>query len=230
MRTKILDLLKSKSEKKYKDFSSKLLPKETKLLGVRIPIIKQLAKELIKNNLATEYLKIELDELIYLEEKMLYSLLVANILLDDNQRILKIKQYVPYIKNWSECDTFCASLKSIKENKKLYYQEFKEYLKTSSEYKIRFFYVISLNYFIEKAFLPQILNHIKTQRYYGFYDKMAVAWFLSIAYIKYPQKIEQYLKTTKLDKFVFQKTISKICDSYQVTKEAKAHIRTIAPK
>ncbi len=229
MHTKILKILQDKSEKEYKNFSLKLLPKETKLLGVRIPIIKQLSKQMIKDKQHLDYLNISLDRLVYQEEKMLYSLLIANTKLNDNQRIQKIKQYVPYIKNWSECDTFCSALKCVKENKEFYYQQFKEYLQSKLEYEIRFFYVIATNYFIEDNFLLQILNHIKSQSYYGFYDKMSVAWFLSIAYTKYPNKIEEYLKVTKLDKFIFQKTISKICDSLKVTKEAKAHMRTIAP-
>ncbi len=230
MRTKILKILQSKKEEEYKNFSLKLLPKETKLLGVRIPFLKKLSKTIIKDNQIQEYLNISLDELVYQEEKMLYSLLIANSRLDDNQRLLKIKQYVPYIKNWSECDTFCSSLKCIKEDKEFYYKSFKEYQKSKSEYEIRFFYVIALNYFIDEEFLPRILKHIKNQNYYGFYDKMAVAWFLSVAYTKYPSKIEEYLKTTKLEKFIFQKTISKICDSLKVTKEAKAKTRAIASR
>ena len=228
MRTKILKFLQSVKDEKYKNFSLKLLPKETKLLGVRIPLLRKLSKEMIKDNRAKFYLKTPIEKFQYQEEKMLYSLLIAEINQDIINKIKSIKKYVPYIQNWSECDTFCATLKCINKNKKRYYDEFINYTQSSLEYEIRFFYVLALNYFITPEYLPQILNLITTQRYVGYYDKMSVAWFLSTAYVKYPMDIENYLKTTKIDNFVFQKTISKILDSFKITKEAKAHIRTLA--
>ena len=228
MRINIYKTLQTLSEEKYKNFSLKLLPKDSKLLGVRIPIIKDIAKQLIKDNKANDYLEIPLDTLIYQEEKMLYSLLIAYSKITKNEKLKYIKKYVTYIVNWSECDTFCSALKDVKMNMKFFYDEFYFYHQSMSEYQIRFFYVIALNYFINEEYLPQILKIIKEQKYVGFYDKMAVAWFLAMAYIKYPSTIEEFLKNNKLDDFVFKKAISKICDSYQVKKEAKIHLRKLA--
>jgi hypothetical protein len=201
------------------------LPKDTKLLGVRIPNLKKLAKEMIKDERAELYLKVSPKEFIYQEEKMLYSLLVAGTNQIAEDKIIAIKTYVPFIQNWSECDTFCASLKCVNNDKKKYYDAFINYIQSDYEYEIRFFYVIALNYFLTDEFLPQILHHITKQKYVGFYDKMAVAWFLSIAYIKYPEEIEKYLKSTTIDTFVFQKTINKIYDSFKVTKASKEKIK-----
>ena len=78
--------------------------------------------------------------------------------------------------------------------------------------------------------LADMLDTIEKQQYVGYYDKMAVAWFLSIAYIKFPSQVEGFLLSTPIDTFVFSKTISKICDSYQVKKEAKIHLRKLASK
>ena len=225
MRTKILEILHTMKEEKYKNFSLKLLPKDTKLLGVRIPYLKKLAKEMVKDKRAELYLKVSPKEFIYQEEKMLYSLLISGTNQITQDKIIAIKKYVPFIKNWSECDTFCASLKCVNNDKKMYYDEFINYIQSEYEYEIRFFYVIALNYFLTDELLPQILHHIAQQKYVGFYDKMAVAWFLSIAYIKYPKKIEKYLQSTTIDTFVFQKTISKICDSFKVTKATKEKIK-----
>ncbi|MBR5154360.1 MAG: DNA alkylation repair protein [Alphaproteobacteria bacterium] len=221
MRTKILNTLQQQKEEEYKNFSLKLLPKDTKLLGVRIPIIKKLAKDMLKSNQGELYLSISLDEFVYQEEKMLYSLLIAYEKTALLTKINRIKKYVPYIKNWSECDTFCAALKDIKENQEDWYKEMLLYLDSSKEYEIRFFYVIALNYFISDTYLPRILEAIKTQKYFGFYDRMAVAWFLSMAFVKYENEIRHFLKNTSLDSLVYQKTISKIKDSYQIKQKAK---------
>jgi hypothetical protein len=50
---------------------------------------------------------------------------------------------------------------------------------------------------------------------------MAVAWFLSMAFVRYENEIRHFLKNTSLDSLVYQKTISKIKDSYQIKQKAK---------
>ena len=57
---------------------------------------------------------------------------------------------------------------------------------------------------------------------------MAVSWFLATAYNKYPKLIEDFLINENLDNFILKKSINKICDSYQVKKEAKIHLRKLA--
>ena len=230
MHTKVLEYLKSQQDEKYKIFTSKLLPKNVELLGVRIPVIRQYAKQLIKENLSNKYLEISLDKMQYQDELLLYSILLANKIKTSETKIEDIKKFVPYINSWAVCDIFCSELKEIKKDTNKYFESFSQYTQSQEEYQIRFFYVLALNYFINEEHLEQIFNMIKNQEYVGYYDKMAVAWFLSIAYIKYPEQVENFLFSTKLNEFVFNKTISKICDSFQVKKEAKIHLRKLASK
>ena len=56
---------------------------------------------------------------------------------------------------------------------------------------------------------------------------MANSWLISICYIKYPKETYKYLKKNKLDKFTQNKTISKICDSYRITKKQKEEIKKL---
>ncbi|MBO5284249.1 MAG: DNA alkylation repair protein, partial [Alphaproteobacteria bacterium] len=77
-------------------------------------------------------------------------------------------------------------------------------------------------------YLAKIFQHIKTQTYTGYYDKMAVAWLISIAYIKFLKETEAFLLNTPLDEFIFRKSISKICDSFRIKKETKVRLKTLA--
>ena len=77
MRTEVLKKLQEEAEEKYQKFSAKLLPPQIDLLGVRIPKLRQIAKEIAKAGKAEDYLKTPLTELKYQEEFMLYSLLIA---------------------------------------------------------------------------------------------------------------------------------------------------------
>ena len=228
MRTEVLKKLQEEAEKKYQKFSAKLLPPQIDLLGVRIPKLRQIAKEIAKVGKAEDYLKIPLTELKYQEEFMLYSLLIAQSKSPD--KIEQIKNFVPYINSWAVCDVFCSSIKDAKKQQQLYWETFRPLTQSHKEYEIRFFYVMALSYFINETYLQKIFSLIRAQKYVGFYDKMAVAWLLSMMYVKYPNETETFLQNTPLDKFVFQKSISKICDSFQVKKEAKIHLRTLASK
>lgn len=228
MRTKVLTKLQQEAEEKYQKFSAKLLPANIKLLGVRIPKLRQLAKQMLKENKAEEYLSLSVEELEYQEETMLYSLLLAQN--KDAHKIERIKNFVPHINSWAVCDIFCSCLKDAKKQQQIYWDSFKVYTQSSKEYEIRFFYVLALSYFINDEYLEKTFSLIQQQKYVGFYDKMAVAWLLSMMYVKYPENTEKFLLNTPLDEFVFRKSISKICDSYQVTKEAKIHLRTLASK
>jgi 3-methyladenine DNA glycosylase AlkD len=165
---------------------------------------------------------------VYQEELILHALVLAHAPISVVDKVELIKGFVPYINSWAVCDIFCADLKQTKSNLALFYKTFQNYTNSNYEYQIRFFYVLALNYFINEEMINDILNLISKQKYVGYYDKMAVAWFLSMAYIKFPQKIQKFISKTPLEKFVFSKTISKICDSHQVKKEAKLQLRNLA--
>lgn len=228
MRTEVLSWLKENAEEEYRQFSAKLLPSSIKLLGVRIPKIRKYAKSLIKEGRGDEYLNISPLEFKYQEELMLYALVLADIKQPIAEKIPQIKKFLPYIDSWAVCDIFCADLKEVKKSPQVFYEAFKSELASKKEYQIRFFYVLALNYFLIPEYIDKIFKHLTTQKYIGFYDKMAAAWLLSIAYIKFPQKTETFLFNTPLESFVFKKSISKICDSYRVTKEAKIQLRKLA--
>ena len=63
MRTEVLKKLQEEAEEKYQKFSAKLLPPQIDLLGVRIPKLRQIAKEIEKVGKAEDYLKTHFTEL-----------------------------------------------------------------------------------------------------------------------------------------------------------------------
>jgi len=67
-----------------------------------------------------------------------------------------------------------------------------------------------------------LIDKIEVDKYYV---NMAAAWLLAEMYIKYPNETLEYLKRSKVNNFTFNKTISKICDSYRVSKEEKERLK-----
>ena len=56
--------------------------------------------------------------------------------------------------------------------------------------------------------------------------KMAVAWTLSICYVKYPAKTRMLLEKNTMDDFTHNKTIQKIRESYRVSREEKEELKS----
>lgn len=213
-----IDYLKSLSDLKYKEFHSKLVNTKLEIIGIRVPIIRNIAKNISKTNVE-EYFK--LVENNYYEEVMIYGLVLANSDLLDKFFI----DFIDKIDNWALCDSFVSSLKII--NKKLgkYWIYTNSLIDYNNEFRTRIAIVIMLNYYLNDDYIDRVLyiiSNIKTDYYY---INMAISWLLSVAIIKYPDKVIGLFKQKKLSKFVQNKAISKIQDSYRIKKELKNKVK-----
>ncbi len=96
------------AENDYKKFSANLLPGVEHVLGVRLPQLRQIAKEVAQGNWQ-QYL---LEEPYYFEELMLQGMVIGAIKVEPKERLRYIAAFVPRINSWSVCDSFCSGLKS----------------------------------------------------------------------------------------------------------------------
>lgn len=209
---------------KYKEFHSNLCPNVDDIIGVRVPVLRQYAKELYKNNKLNE---IEIGNKYY-EELVIQGMLIGFQTKEPIEEVIKqIKEFVPKINSWAVCDIFCAGLKITRKYPKEIFSLIKEYLKSKKEYELRFSIVMLLDYYIKDEYIDemlQILNSVKTDKYYV---QMATAWAISICLIKYYEKTILFLKTCNLDKFTYNKAIQKAIESYRITDEQKENLRNM---
>lgn len=222
---KFVEYLISLENIKYKDFNSKLIPniKKEKIIGIKIPILRKIAKEILKTDFF-DFLKYIKNN--YFEETMIEGLIIANI---DNKEIFEkhVKSYINKIDNWATCDTFCNSIKIINKNKDYFFNFFKDFLNSNDEYTIRVALVVFLNYYIEEKYISEILSLIDNLKSEYYYVNMAVAWLISMMYVKYPKIILKYLKSNNLDDFVHNKSIQKIIESNRVSIDDKNNLRKL---
>ena len=221
IRERILEL----ADSKYKEFHSSLCPNTDNIIGVRIPVLRNLAKELLKEIDWQNYLENAWNE--YYEEIMLQGMIINLICKkkDINDVIKYIDNFIPKIDNWAVCDTFCAGLKITEENLEYMWNYIQRYIKSNKEFEIRFAIVMMLDYFIKEDYIDEVLkklNNIKNKEYYV---QMAIAWAVSIAFIKFPDKTMEFLENNILDDFTYNKSIQKIIESYRVDKEIKEKLR-----
>ncbi|WP_455539945.1 DNA alkylation repair protein [Terrisporobacter sp.] len=215
------------SDTKYRDFHKGLCPGVENILGVRLPLLRKIAKDLARCDYVN-YLNNK--DVKYYEETMIRGLIIGYINVDNNTRFDYIKNFIPYINNWAICDSFCNNLKFTKKNKNEVWNFLMPYISSSNEFELRFAVVMILNYFITEEYIDDVLNIFNNIHHEGYYVKMAVAWAISFAYIYFPDKTLDFLKNNNLDKFTYNKSLQKIIESNRVNKEDKDLIRSMKLK
>lgn len=225
MKQQIKQQIKSLQDTAYKEFHQNLCPTTSKeIIGVRIPILRNYAKDLLKQyDVQTLLSNIDNE---YYEEIMLQGMIIG-LSKEKNLKIIQqqITAFIPQIDNWAICDTFCAGLKITKKYKQEMWEFIQKYLTSQEEFEIRFGIVMILEYYIESEYLRdifEIFNNIKSDKYYV---QMAVAWAISICLIKYYDETKKYLQISNIDKFTYNKSIQKAIESFRITKEQKEELR-----
>lgn len=218
IREKIFEL----ADKKYKEFHSGLCPNTNNIVGVRVPVLRNYAKELAKGDFRT-YLANAKDE--YYEEVMLQGMVIGLAKMELEERLEYITKFVPKIDNWAVCDVSCSGFKFAKKYQSEVWEFLKPYLESNKEFEIRFGVVMLLDFYITEEYIDKVLEILNKIQHEGYYVKMAVAWAISICYIKFPKETLKLLKENKLDDFTYNKALQKIIESYRVSEEDKKMIR-----
>ncbi|MFJ5764572.1 DNA alkylation repair protein [Lysinibacillus sp. NPDC093210] len=220
IRKQIFELI----DPEYQKFSAALIPNINNILGVRLPELRKLAKKIAKEDWRT-YLETSEDE--YFEEAMLQGMVIGYAKTDIEEHLSYVASFVPKIDNWSVCDSFCTGLKFAKANKERVWAFLQPYLSSKKEYDIRFGVVMLLDFYIEMEYIDRVLNLLNSVKHEDYYVKMAVAWAVSICYVKIPDTTIEYMRNNTLDNFTYNKALQKITESNRVDKKTKILIRSM---
>lgn len=223
---KINQFLKQNQDLAYRSFTQKIVTSSYPLLGVRSPILKKFAKELIKDE-GKWYHNYPFQ---YFEELALYAYSLGFLKEPFQEVIQEIQEFLPYIDNWAINDYACASLKQFKKNQKEGFEFILWCLKQEQPYTVRFGLVLLLDFYINDTYIDQVLKLCNNNYMDHYYVSMAHSWLISICYIKYPKKTIQFLEHAKIRPWVYQKAISKIGDSRRVTNEEKEMLKQMKKK
>ena len=204
------------SDKEYQKFASSLLPDVKNIYGVRLPKLHKLAIKLAKQKC---YINNILSPCF--EEIMLQAFIIAEMQCSDEEKQRTVSDFIPKIDNWSVCDSFCCSLKCVKNNPQFWWKWLQQFIFSSKEFEIRFGIVMLIFYFTDSNYVPQILNIIPCVKSDKYYSKMATAWLIAECYIKHPDLVINFLKNNNLH----NKAIQKICESKRIEKEIKKQLK-----
>lgn len=219
-RTKLI----AAADEKYREFSQKGIPCERPFIGVRIPKIRALVKEIPPQHFA-EFLD---TEPIAIEEVIARGFLIARLPYDEMLKVFDSQ--IKLLDNWCTVDTFCAALrKTVKGHEADFLdRKVERLLKSKNEFTTRAGLVCLLDFYVKPDYLNLIFDRVEVLKdRQDYYVKMAIAWLLAECFIKFPTATFAYLQISHLDRWTFNKTVSKICDSYRVDTDTKEIIKKL---
>jgi 3-methyladenine DNA glycosylase AlkD len=208
----------------YREFSRRtVVPSaEHGVIGIRMPVIREFAKEIAEGDWR-QYLSETKDE--YSEDLLLRGIIITHTRMDLSEKLRMMYEFIPLIDNWAVCDSFCLSLKIAKKDMDAVWNMILPLLDSEHEFRVRSAVVMMLGHFIDETHIDYVISYMGRIEHTGYYVRMAVAWCLSVCFIKFPERTMRYLENSGLDDFTFNKTISKITDSFRVDDALREKVR-----
>ncbi len=230
MKTDSIDitaLLFDLQDKSYADFQSKLLPtvqRET-VIGVRTPDLRKMAKQLSRTPAAKEFLQSLPHR--YFDENQLHAFILSEEK-NFNTCIANLEKFLPYVDNWATCDQLSPSC--FKRHTTELLPLIRKWMRSKHTYTKRFGIGTLMRYFLDEAFRPEYLEWVASIKSDEYYIRMMQAWFFATALAKQRDAALPYIEQHRLEKDTHNKTIQKAVESFRITDEQKALLKTLRLK
>ena len=211
-------------DEKYREFQRSLIPglPRENIIGIRIPVMRKLAKEFVKEPEAAVFLK-QLPHTYY-DENILHALLIAEIK-DYDTCMEAVEAFLPYIDNWAVCDGL--SPKVFGKHKAELLEKIRLWIPSEHIYTCRFGIGMLMRWFLDEDFQPGYLELPAAVRSEEYYVNMMTAWFFATALAKQWDAAIPYLEQNRLDPWTHDKTIQKARESYRITTEQKEYLKRL---
>lgn len=207
---------------KYREFQAKLMPTvdPEKMIGVRTPELRKLAKQLIKSGDAAEFISELPHE--YFDENQLHAFIISE-MKDYGECIAEVNRFLPYVDNWATCDQL--SPKVFKKHRADLLGEIKKWIKSEKTYTIRFGIGMLMQHYLDEEFKPEYPEMVAAVKSDEYYVNMMIAWYFATALAKQYEEVLTFIENKVLDKWTHNKTIQKSVESYRITPEQKEYLK-----
>lgn len=226
-KTELHKELKKLQDLKYRDMQVKIIPnlEPSSIIGVRTPELKAMAKEILKSGDYEDFLN-ELPHK-YFEENQLHAFVLSG-MKNADECFEQLEKFLPYVDNWATCDQM--SPKVFKKHKDELLKHIKVWIASDEPYTIRFGVGMLMEHFLDDDYdtkYPAMVAKLRSEEYYV---NMMIAWYFATALAKQYDTIVPYIEKKKLDKWTHNKAIQKSVESYRITDEQKAYLKTLKIK
>lgn len=220
----IRETLFSLREEKFAAFQAKLIPNVApeRVIGVRTPALRKLAKTLRGNGQAEEFLKALPHE--FFEENNLHAFLLCE-MKDFEACVQAVEDFLPYVDNWATCDQMSPGV--FRKNKQALLPHIRSWIASERCYTRRFGIGMLMSHFLDEDFREEYLSLVSDIRSEEYYVNMMIAWYFATALAKQYEAALPYLENRRLDPWVHNKAIQKAVESFRVSDAQKAYLRTL---
>jgi len=235
------------AEQDYQKFSAALIPGVEHMLGIRLPQLRKLAKEIAK----TDWKAAIEDEDFYFEERMLRGMVLSYASKDMDEMLSYIEAFIPLVDNWSICDSVFMGMEIFQKDRECAWKFIEPYLKSHNEFEVRVALIIMMQHLLkcdkngkkiprlrivdvshlsnvdeEKGlYIDRVLAEVDKVDTTAYYASMAASWLLAEAFCCYPYHTYEYMRNSNLDDKTYNKGIQKIVESRIPTDEVKDWLR-----
>lgn len=220
----VFQRLSELSDPTYRDFQAGLIPNispET-ILGVRVPALRKLARELRGSAEAQEFMAALPHE--YYDENCLHGLLINDIK-DFGATVSALDAFLPYVDNWAVCDLI--SPRSFKSRPPELAAHVRRWLESSHSYTVRFGIGVLMSFYLDEGFEPAQLEAVAERCCEEYYVNMMVAWYFATALAKQPEAALPYIENRRLSRWTHNKAIQKSIESRRIPDKTKAYLKTL---
>lgn len=208
----------------YKEFNQKLMPTvpHDRVIGVRVPALRRLAKQLYGTPEAAAFLR-ALPHFYY-EENDLHAFLIEQIS-DFSAALRATEAFLPYIDNWATCDLF--SPKVFGAHTAALLPTVRRWIASGEAYTVRYGIGMLMRWYLDAGFSPEHPEWVAGVQSREYYVNMMRAWYFATALAKQPQAVWPWLEQGRLDVWTHNKTIQKAIESYRISPADKTRLRAL---
>ena len=235
IRSLVRKTLQEQADPGYKIFNDKIAVPGYPSFGVRTPQMRALAKEVAKGPDWEAYCcdmeqAFAQGEEPFFEEVLVWATVIGYAKMPFEQRTYHLDRMVPFIKDWATCDVCISSYKFIAKDKEAMWDYLQKWVVSSREFEARFAFVCFLGHYVDEEYLEQVFELCERFDRDQYYVQMAIAWLVSVYYIKFPVLTEPFIESNKMSKWTHNKGIQKIRESRRVSDEDKERLNKLKRK
>ena len=201
----------------YAAFNKRIVNTKMPVVGVRVPDLRRLAREL-----ASDVGAAEISELLTVQDEsfdyvLLCGLLITHARLDDQTVIDLTKQYLSRIDSWAHIDVF------IEKKRRFAGESWWNFalacLQSEAEFTVRYGVVSLMTNFLDEAHIDKVFVALQNVRHDGYYVKMALAWLYATAAVQFFELTLAELENGHVDAWMRNKAYQKMRESRRFTPE-----------
>jgi len=201
----------------YAEFNKHIVNTKMPVIGVRVPDLRRLAREL-----ASDVNAADISELLTVQDEsfdyvLLCGLLITHARLDDHTAIDLTKQYLPRVDSWAHIDVFIEKKRRFAGDS--WWNFALECLQSEAEFTVRYGVVSLMTNFLDEAHIDQVFAALRDITHDGYYVKMALAWLYATAAVNFFELTLAELENGHIDTWTRNKAYQKMRESRRFTSE-----------